>query len=70
MKKHVTDKLMMAQFKMKRMVREFLTSERGDTNFVSIMLIIVIVIALATIFKEKLAEIAETVFGQLTDWIG
>lgn len=45
-------------------------SEEGDTNFVSIILIMVIVIAIAVIFKDQLTAAVENVFGQLLDFIG
>ena len=49
---------------------EDLLCEEGDTNFVSIILIMVIVIAIAVIFKDQLTAAVENVFGQLTDFIG
>lgn len=49
---------------------EELLSERGDTNFVSIILIMVIVIAIAGIFRTQLMSAVQAVFGQLTDFIG
>ncbi|MCI8967186.1 MAG: holin, BlyA family protein [Lachnospiraceae bacterium] len=47
-----------------------LLSEEGDTNFVSIILIMVIVIAIAVIFQEQLTEAVEAVFEKLTEFIG
>lgn len=44
---------------------EELLREEGDTNFVSIILIMVIVIAIAVIFKDQLTAAVENVFGQL-----
>lgn len=49
---------------------EELLRENGDTNFVSIILIMVIVIAIAAIFKPALEGAVENVLGQLTDFIG
>lgn len=49
---------------------EELLSEEGDTNFVSIILIMVIVIAIAVIFKDQLTAAVQNVFGQLTEFIG
>lgn len=49
---------------------EELLSEEGDTNFVSIILIMVIVIAIAVIFKDQLMAAVENVFGQLFEFIG
>ncbi len=59
--------------KMRQMLNEKLEellSEEGDTNFVSIILIMVIVIAIAAIFREQLMAAVESVFGQLTEFIG
>lgn len=49
---------------------EELLKEDGDTNFVSIILIMVIVIAIAVIFQDQLTAAVENVFGQLTEFIG
>lgn len=49
---------------------EELWNEEGDTNFVSIILIMVIVIAIAAIFKEELQNVVRDVLGSLTDWVG
>lgn len=49
---------------------EEILSERGDTNFVSIILIMVIVIAIAGIFRTQLSAAVQSVFGKLTDFIG
>ncbi len=49
---------------------EELLSEEGDANFVSIILIMVIVIAIAAIFKDQLTVAVENVFIQLMDFIG
>ena len=60
--------MQMKQILMKRL--EELMREEGDTNFVSIILIMVIVIAIAIIFQEQLTNAVQNVFGQLTDFIG
>ncbi|GFI16433.1 hypothetical protein IMSAGC009_01598 [Lachnospiraceae bacterium] len=49
---------------------EELMKEDGDTNFVSIILIMVIVIAIAVIFKDQLTSAVQSVFEQLTEFIG
>ena len=41
---------MMKLKKFQKSVSEFIVSERGDTNFISIILIVAIVVALAAIF--------------------
>lgn len=61
-------KMQMKQILMEKL--EELMREEGDTNFVSIILIMVIVIAIAIIFQEQLTNAVQNVFGQLTDFIG
>lgn len=65
--------LQISKLRMKQILNEKLEellSEKGDTNFVSIILIMVIVIAIAAIFSEQLTQAVELVFGQLFDAIG
>lgn len=51
-------------------MRSFKESERGDTNFVAIIVIIVIILAIAVIFRDRLQQAVEAVFGQLDTFIG
>ena len=44
-----------------------LKNERGDTNIISIIVILAIVIALAVIFKDKLVQLFEKIWGSLDD---
>ncbi len=46
-----------------------LKEERGETNFVAIIVIIVIILFIAAIFKDKLQEVVEKVFSKLSDFI-
>lgn len=43
--------------------------ERGDTNFVAIIVIIVIIMAIAVLFKEQLSTAVEKVFDRLNGFI-
>jgi len=49
---------------------ERLKEERGETNFVAIIVIIVIILFIAAIFKDKLKEAVERVFTNLMEFIG
>lgn len=70
MRKYLDGKMLQAQMKLQEYAVKLITNEDGDTNFVSIILIIVIVIALATLFKNTLTELAGNVLGKLTDFVG
>lgn len=50
-------------------MERFRESERGDTNFVAIIVIIVIIMAILGLFKEKLKIAVESVFENLTNFI-
>ena len=62
--------IMLAARKMKECVKRLVQDERGDTNFVSIILIVVIVIALAVIFRDQVTSAMKTVMKSLTDFVG
>lgn len=70
MNAYVVCKLKLAQVKTRDFVKKLVTDENGDTNFVAIILICVIVIALAITFKDTLKGMMDSVTGQLTDFVG
>lgn len=57
------------KFGLMNWVEDFLTDEEGDTNMVSMIVLIVIVIALAAIFKDGLEKAIKEVFEKLTTFI-
>lgn len=68
--KKLNEKLIGWKLGLMRGVTDLIKKEDGDTNFVSIMLIIVIVIAVATLFKSQLMNVVSSVMNQLMDWVG
>ena len=62
-------KMMSTARRMKDYVKNLFKSEEGDTNFVAIIIIIVILIAIAGIFHEQLTKAVKAVFTNLTDFI-
>lgn len=62
--------IMLAARRMKECAKRLVQDERGDTNFVSIILIVVIVIALAIIFKDQVTAAMTDVMTQLTTFVG
>lgn len=67
-KTYVTGKLLIAKVRTQDFLKSLVTKENGDTNFVSIMLILLVVIAVAVIFRDKLVDLAEKVFSKLTEF--
>lgn len=70
MNAYVACKLKLAQVKTRDFLKKLVTDENGDTNFVAIILICVIVIALAITFKDTLEKLMGNVTNQLTDFVG
>lgn len=58
------------RFRFMGMLEEFLKDEEGDSNLVSIIVVIVIVITVAGIFRDKLMEAVDAIFNKLTEFIG
>ncbi len=68
------DKLMVAYLRRKMAFLEamenFGKEERGASDIVAILLVIVILIAVAAIFREQLTELTEKVFTKLGTELG
>lgn len=52
-----------------RYLENLVREENGASDIVAILVIIVILIAIAGIFKNGLANVVDTVFTKLTTWI-
>ena len=63
-------KLMSAYLKGKHAVKNFLVKEDGASDIVAIILIIVVLIAVAAIFKTQLTAIVTDVFDALRTALG
>lgn len=77
MREYLSDKmwqargrLLIAGERMKEQASKLVKEENGDTNFVAIIIIIVILLAIAGIFHEKLSDAIEKIFGNLSSFIG
>ena len=53
----------------KRGVNNFLKDEDGETNLVSILLIIVVTLAMVAIFKSRISTIMGTIFDKIEAFI-
>lgn len=61
--------LLCAMRRMKAYAGNLVKDERGDTNFVAIIIIIVILLAIAGIFHDQLTKAVNAVFNNLTSFI-
>lgn len=55
--------------KLQQGLKNMLTDETGAADIVAILVIIVIVLAVAVIFKEQLINLVQAVFGKATIWV-
>lgn len=67
MKNRIEKELWKMIFKFKE---DFLYDEEGDSNMVAVIVLIVIILAVAAIFRESLIDAVNSVFDQLTEFIG
>lgn len=55
----VRNRLWRASQSVKGMVKDFLTTEDGDTNFISIIIVLMIVLGLALLFRNKINDLVK-----------
>lgn len=70
MRNFLDKKLFTLQMSAQNYLEQLLEEEDGDTNFVSIIVIIVIVLGIAAIFRTQLTAAVSGVFEQLFDFLG
>ena len=58
-----------AKQRAERYLERLVQEEKGASDIVAILVVIVILLAIAGIFKKGLAEVVDTVFSKVTDWI-
>lgn len=56
-----------AQIRLRNFWEDLKSEENGAVEIISMILIIVVVIAMVTIFKDRIKTIIENVFGQADD---
>lgn len=69
MREFLDGKLIGMQLRARRFLSQLAEEERGDTNFVAIIVIIVILMAIAVIFKDQLEKMINKVFFNLGNFI-
>lgn len=69
MLKNMDTMLLMAKFKWDAFVDRLMHEEKGAADIVAIMVVIVILLAVAVIFKEQLSTLVESVFTKANEWV-
>lgn len=54
-----------ARFKLENFARELITNEEGDTNLISIIIVLGIVLALVVVFRKYIADILAKIKGSV-----
>lgn len=54
----------------KEAVHDFFTDEQGDTNLISIIIVLVIVIALAVVFRKNIANLVNGLWTKIFEDAG
>ena len=58
-----------AKMKMDDHVDRLLHEEKGASDIVAILVVIVILLAVAAVFRTQLSALVEQVFGKATTWV-
>ncbi len=70
MRNFMDRKMISLQVRAESWLKRFLEKEDGDTNFVSIIVIIVIILAIAGIFRDQLTKAVRGVMDNLLGFLG
>lgn len=57
-----------AKFKLENFAREVFTNEEGDTNLISIIIVLGIVLALVVVFRGYIKDILGKITGSVSDF--
>lgn len=50
-------------------IKSFFEEEQGETNIIAIILLILVVVGLVVIFRDKITELINSLFGKVDDSI-
>jgi len=67
--KTLMNKMSDAVVGMKENLRNLMNDEKGESHIVAVVLVLVVVVALAAIFKDKITDIVESMLGKTEDTI-
>lgn len=71
MRDFLDEKLIDLKLRSRNLWQRLLTDEKGDTNFVAIIVLIVVIIAAAGVFRRQLTNAIDTVFNtNLSTYLG
>ena len=62
--------LQVKKFLLKERLNDYLNEERGAADIVAVILIVVIAVAIAWLFKDRIMELINNLFDQIGDTSG
>ena len=62
----VRNRLWRATESVREAVKDFFTTEDGDTNFISIIVVLIIVLGLAALFRKQIGELVSGWWEKIT----
>lgn len=65
----INDLMIRAYLKANRKVNDIISDERGEVNMIAIILIIIVVIGLVAVFRDKITEVINLLIDKIKDAI-
>ena len=59
--------IMVKYWKAKEAFKSFLEEERGDSHIIAVILVLVVVVGLAVIFKDQITALVNSIWDKITD---
>lgn len=58
--------IMVKYWRAKEAFKSFLEEERGDSHIIAVILVLVVVVGLAVIFKDSIADLLDSLWDKIT----
>lgn len=65
----INELMIRAYLKANRKVNDIISDERGEVNMIAIILIIIVVIGLVAVFRDKITEVINLLIDKIKDAI-
>lgn len=62
--------IMVKYWKAKEAFKSFLEEERGDSHIIAVILVLVVVVGLAVLFRQKISDIVTKLWNSITGALG
>ncbi len=59
--------IMVKYWRAKEAFKSFLEEERGDSHIIAVILVLVVVVGLAVIFKDQITALVNSIWDKITD---